>query len=185
MDRLVFVTGNQQKVIETQAILNVPLEIANIDLDEIQETDLNKVAVHKLKQAFDLVKKPVIIDDVGLYINVWNNFPGPLVKWILKSDGGSANLLLRMLEGESDRSAYAKLIIGYHDGQNEHYFEGKVNGTIAGSIRGNNGFGWDPVFIPNGSSKTYAEMDPNEKAKVSHRGKALKKLSHHLQTINN
>lgn len=182
MDQLILVTGNKKKAIETQAILNIPLKVFDMDLNEIQETDLHFVARHKLKQAFNIVNKPLIIDDVGLYINAWNDFPGPLVKWVLKAGGGNASVLLKMLEGEKDRSAYAKLIIGYHDGKKEHYFEGKVKGTIADSIRGHNGFGWDPVFIPDGSSKTYAEMKPSEKAKFSHRGKALQKLRQHLQT---
>lgn len=180
LDKITFATGNQAKVRETQEILKIDLEIADIDLDEIQEIDLEKVALHKLNQAFEIVKKPVIIDDVSFSINAWNGFPGPLVKWVLKA-GKGPELLLKMLEGEDDRSAVASLAIGYHDGTKPYLFFGQAKGTVASEIRGDNGFGWDRIFIPDGYEQTYADMDSKLKNSISHRSIALRKLSDFLK----
>ncbi len=179
--KITFVTGSKAKVREAEKILNIPLEIKSIDLDEIQELDLEKIAVHKINQAYELVRKPVIVDDVSVEIDAWKGFPGPLIKWMLKNENDSAKLLLKMLKGEKNRKAKARLAIGFHDGKKAHVFYGEVNGKIAEEIRGENGFGWDPVFIPDGEEKTYAQMSIDEKNKVSHRRKALDKLSDFLK----
>lgn len=174
IDKITFVTGNKAKAREVERILNIPLEILNIELDEIQELDLEKIALHKLNQAFEIVKGPVIIDDVSVEINAWNGFPGPLIKWLLKvGNDGDAGVLLKLLENETNRSAKARLAIGFHDGKKAHIFIGEVKGTIGEEIRGENGFGWDPVFIPEGFDQTFAEMDPKVKDSMSHRGRAL------------
>ncbi len=182
LDKITFVTGNKAKIREVERILNIPLEISEIELDEIQELDLGKIALHKLNQAFEIVKKPVIIDDVSVEINAWNGFPGPLIKWLLKVGDNNASVLLKLLENETDRSAIAKLAVGFHDGNKAHVFIGEVKGTIAPEIKGENGFGWDPVFIPDGHNQTFAEMEPKIKDSMSHRGKALKKFSDFLKS---
>lgn len=175
--KITFVTGNKAKAREVGRILNIPLEIKEIDIDEIQEIDLKKVALHKLNQAFELVKKPVIIDDVSFEVEAWNGFPGPLIKWLLKSGNhGDASTLLKMLKGEKNRRAVARLAIGFHDGRKQHIFIGVAKGSIASEIRGENGFGWDPVFIPDGYNQTFADMGPGIKDSISHRGKALSKF---------
>ena len=180
MKKIVFVTGNKWKAKETEEILNTKLQISNIELDEIQEIDLEKVAIHKLNQAFKILKKPVIIDDVSFEIDSWNGFPGPLIKWLLKV-GNGPSILLKMLEKEKNRGAYARLAIGFHDGKKAHLFLSKVKGSIAHEIRGDNGFGWDRVFIPDGYRQTFAEMDPKLKNSISHRGIALMKFSNFLK----
>ena len=182
LDRITFVTGNKAKAREVERILEIPLKTLSIELDEIQEIDLEKVALHKLNQAFAIVKKPVIIDDVSLEVEAWNGFPGPLIKWLLKVGNNDASMLLKMLEGETNRSAIAKLAVGFHNGKKTHIFIGEIKGTIAHEIRGENGFGWDPVFIPDGHDKTFAEMDPKVKDSISHRSIALAKLSDFLKT---
>src|SRR3989344_5245592 len=122
MKGIVFVTGNKAKVLETGEILKTKLQIADIELDEIQELDEEKIAYHKLEQAYYKIKKPVIIDDVSLHIDAWDGFPGPFIKWILKA-GNGPSLLLKMLEHESNRKATAKLIVGYFDGKKKHLFK--------------------------------------------------------------
>ncbi len=182
MNKITFVTGNKAKAREVSRILNIPLEISEIELDEIQEIDLEKIALHKLNQAFELVKGPVIIDDVSVEIEAWNNFPGPLIKWLLKAgNNGNASTLLKMLKGEKNRKAKARLAVGFHDGKTARLFIGEVKGEIAPEIRGENGFGWDPVFIPQGHTETFAEMPEKEKDTISHRGRALQKLSDFLK----
>ncbi|EKD86281.1 MAG: hypothetical protein ACD_37C00378G0003 [uncultured bacterium] len=183
LGKLTLVSGNKAKAREVERILNIPLEILQIELDEIQELDLEKIALHKLNQAFDIVKGPVIIDDVSVEIEAWNSFPGPLIKWLLKAgDGGDASTLLKMLGGEKNRKAKARLAVGFHDGKKAHIFIGEVEGTISKQIRGENGFGWDPVFIPLGHEMTFAEMPEKEKDAISHRGRALKKFSDFLKS---
>lgn len=181
---ITLVTSNKAKALETQKILGFPIVVKDFDLEEIQEVDIEKVATHKIINAFSKVKKPVIIDDVGLYIKSWNNFPGPLIKWILKAGGGDASLLLKMMEGEKNRKATARLVVAYHDGKTTHIFLGETKGLISEKIRGENGFGWDPVFIPHGHNKTYAEMSFEEKSKISHRRKALDKFKEFLDSKN-
>lgn len=179
MKKITLVTSNPAKIKETQEILHIKVEVENIDLDEIQEIDLKKVALHKLNYAYEVVKKPVMIDDVSFEVDVWNGFPGPLIKWILKA--GGPELLLKMLGGEKNRSATAALAIGFHDGKTPHIFIGKAKGNIAHSVRGRNGFGWDKVFIPEGYNKTYAEMDSKLKNSISHRGITLAKFKDFLK----
>jgi XTP/dITP diphosphohydrolase len=181
LDKITFVTGNKKKVTEVQQILNIPLEIMDIELDEIQESNLERIAMHKLNQAFSIIKKPVIVDDVSVSIDAWNGFPGPLIKWILKAGDGGPDLLLKLLENEQNRKATASLAIGFHDGKTTHLFIGEARGTIARKIVGENGLGWDGVFIPEEKSETYAQMPVDEKNAISHRRKALDKLSDFLK----
>ncbi len=180
---MTFITGNKAKASDVQKIMDFPIKIVDIDLEEIQELDLEKVATHKVLEAYNKINSPVFVDDVGLYIDAWNNFPGPLIKWMLKAGKEkSARLLLKMLAGEKQRSATAKLAIAYHDGKDIHCFFGEVRGTISDTLRaGNNfGYGWDSVFIPNGFDKTYGEMTFEEKNAVSHRRKAFDKFKQFL-----
>lgn len=181
LKKIIFATRNRGKVREAQKILKLPLEQSDIELDEIQELDLKKVALHKLIQAFDNVKKPVIIDDISVSIDAWNGFPGPLIKWILEV-GNGPKILLQMLGVETNRKATASLAVGFHDGIKPRIFIGKISGKIIKEARGENGFGWDPVFIPDGKTQTFAQMGMNEKNKISHRRKALDKLNDFLKS---
>ena len=153
MQTLYFVTGNKGKVAEAQTILGFPIRIANINLDEIQELDLKKIVTHKVKQAYEIIKHPVFVDDVGVYIEAWNGFPGPFIKFIREAGGNK--LLIRMLESETNRNVVVKAAIGFHDGKKVHIFLGEVLGVIGKEIKGKNGFGWDPVFIPDGKTQTF------------------------------
>lgn len=178
--KITFVTGNAFKAKETEEILDIDLEVSQIDLDEIQEMDLEKVALHKLNQAYEILKKPVMIDDVSFEIHAWNKFPGPFVKWMLKA-GNGPDLILKLLEGEKERNATARLAIGFHDGKKPHLFFGEVHGSVADRIRGDNGFGWDRVFIPEGYNQSFAEMPSDLKNSISHRFLALKKFHDFLK----
>lgn len=163
---------------EAQAILGLPLEIADIDPEEIQSLDSTTIVTHKVRQAFERVKKPVFVEDVAVHIDAWGGFPGPFIKFILKA-GGNA-LLLKMLSDEKNRKAVARCTIGYHDGNTAHTFVGEMNGTIAFSETGKNGFGWDPIFIPEGMTKTLAELSAQEKNEISNRKKALVQLQNFI-----
>lgn len=181
LNNIVFVTGNQSKAREAEEILGIKLEVHSVDLDEIQDLDLEKIALHKVNQAYEILKKPVIIDDVSVEVDVWNGFPGPLIKWLLKAGGNNSSVLLKMLNGEENRKATAKLAIGFHDGKKSHLFFGELRGRIGKEMIGDNGFGWDPVFIPDGYNQSFAQMSPDLKNTISHRKKALDKLSIFIQ----
>jgi XTP/dITP diphosphohydrolase len=175
LPKITLVTGNNKKAEEVQRILNIPLDVKELDLDEIQETNLEKVALNKLNRAFKIVGGPVVIDDVSFEIDAWDSFPGPLIKWMLK-DGIDPSLVIKLMKNEPNRKAVAKLAIGFHDGKKAHLFIGAVKGVVAEEIRGNNGFGWDRIFIPEGHHESFAEMDPEVKDSISHRRNALDKF---------
>jgi non-canonical purine NTP pyrophosphatase (RdgB/HAM1 family) len=179
MNKLCFVTGNKGKMKEAQEILGFPIDIEQLDLDEIQSLDLAEIVTHKAQQAFEKIKRPLIVDDVGLYINAWNGFPGPFIKFLLQSGGNE--LLVKLLSTDNNRTVIARAAIGYHDGSGVKTFIGDVKGSLAEAPRGNGGWGWDPVFIPEHSTMTYAEMGPEQKNKISHRRAALEKLKMYLK----
>ena len=156
MDKLFFATGNKGKAREAQQILGIPIEIIDIELDEIQNLDLKKIAQHKLIQAYEQVKAPLIVDDVALQLDVWNGFPGPFVKFLHVASEGNNKLLLRMLKNEENRNGTLIATIGFHDGHDTHFFTGELRVAIAGEERGTNGWGLDPILIPEGSDRTYS-----------------------------
>ncbi|MBA3724796.1 MAG: non-canonical purine NTP pyrophosphatase [Candidatus Levybacteria bacterium] len=178
-----FISSNEAKVKEAQLILGFPVEVTSLDLLEIQGNDIVEIVRAKALEAFKQINEPVIVDDVGFYISAWNGFPGPLVKWLLKS-GGSA-LILKMLLNETDRKAEFVSAIGFHDGNEIHTFIGKVSGTIAHQPRSTRKAPeLETIFVPDGYKKTYAEMTLEEKSQLSHRKKSLELLKNHLQTNN-
>lgn len=181
LKELILVSSNSAKAGEVERILNIPVRTVPLEIDEIQGRDLEKIALHKLNKAFKLVKKPVIIDDVSFEINAWNGFPGPLIKWLLE-EKNDPSLMLRMLGDEKNRRAIARLAVGFHDGNKPHIFIGEVKGKVSHNNRGENGFGWDKVFIPQGYDQTFAQMPPKLKDSISHRGKALAKLKDFIKT---
>lgn len=172
----IFVSGNENKAHEFSEILGIKLEMRKIELDEIQSIDVMMVTEHKLLEAYNKVKQPVIIEDTGLHIGFINEFPGALVKHYfkcMKSEG------IAMAHGTSPATAVT--VIGYHNGSQMYFFEGAVKGNIASHARGENGFGWDNIFIPTGYDKTFAQMTAEEKNACSMRKIALVKF---MQVIN-
>lgn len=174
LHEIVFVTSNKGKLSEAQSILNVTVKSANVHLDEIQSLDLEEIVRHKIKQATTAVNKPLIVDDTGIFIEEWNGFPGPFVKFIYEE--GGCELMLKMLEGVENRRTYALCVIGFYDGTNTHIFKGRADGTITKEMRGKTGWGFDFILIPEGLTQTFAEMGEEQKNKISHRKKALEQL---------
>lgn len=182
MKKLLIATGNKGKVQELEDFLGIPLEIANIDIDEVQSMDLEYVSRRKTEEAFKILKKPVITDDVGVFIEVWNNFPGPFVKYA--SDVLGLKKILDLLKNEKNRNVIVRSAVSLHDGKKIHTFIGEVKGTIAPQERGTDGWGFDPIIIPNGETQTYAEMGFKKKNQLSHRRKAFDKLKAFLDSQN-
>jgi XTP/dITP diphosphohydrolase len=176
----VFVTGRPEKAEEARR-MGFPLERVDVDLPEPQSLDPTVVAEVKVRAAFERLRRPVLVEDSGLEVGAWGGFPGALVKWLEKSAGLEA--ISRMLDPFPDRSARAVCAIACFDGRNVVASRGVTEGSIAPAPLGSRGFGWDPIFVPRGSERTYAEMAPDEKDRVSHRGRAWAELARKLSAV--
>lgn len=174
----VFVTGRPEKALEA-ARLGFPFERIDLDLPEPQSLDPSEVAEAKARAAFERLGRSVLVEDSGLAVDAWGGFPGALVKWLEKSAGLEG--IARMLDGFPDRGARAVCAIACFDGERLYAARGVAPGSIAAAPRGAQGFGWDALFVPRGSDRTFAEMSPAEKDRVSHRGLAWADMARRLR----
>lgn len=165
------VTSNIHKVNEIARFLDRDIGHRDLDLVEIQSVDVAEVVEAKARLAFEKLKSPVMVEDTGLSFATLNGLPGALVKWFLKSLG--ADGMCKMLDGYKSRSAFAETVIATFDGEELKIFQGRIDGHIAREPKGNLGFGWDSIFIPEGTDKTFAEMTDAERAAHSPRTRAL------------
>lgn len=168
------VTSSPYKAAEITAILGLALPSTALDLPEIQSLDLREVLRHKAREAFSRLARPVVVEDVSLELAGLHGFPGPLVKWLLKAAGPDG--LVALCHGTGEWRARAVCGVLGWDGRTEVWAEGAVDGAIASAPQGASGFGWDPVFIPKGGDRSFAEMNAAEKNAVSHRGAAWRKF---------
>jgi non-canonical purine NTP pyrophosphatase (RdgB/HAM1 family) len=158
----IFVTGNQDKADYLARTLGMELEHHKLDLDEIQSPDPQVVIEHKVKQAYDILKQPVLVEDTSLSFNALGGLPGTFIKFFVSSEDGLEHLC-RMLDGFEDRSAYASAVYGYFDGETLTFFSGRLNGIITDHPRGTGGYGWDPIFEPVGyDGHTRAELSAGD-----------------------
>jgi XTP/dITP diphosphohydrolase len=173
--KAIFVTTNEHKRREVQEILGVELERADLDLPEIQAIDPAEVASEKASAAREALGRPalpVLVEDSGLMVDAWDGFPGALTKWLMRSVGNEG--LIRMLGPDDERSARAVCVVALAEADGTvRTFRGEVQGTLAPEPRGEGGFGYDPVFVPEWSSLTYAEMGKGKNAD-SHRARAFR-----------
>ena len=182
--RILFITGNENKLEEARAILgpDIEIEAQDIDLPEIQSLDPEEVIKAKLIEARRHISGPFFVEDTSLFFDAWNGLPGPLIKWFLKSVGNQG-LWDMLQQGVSTHGAEARSVIGYVDQQDQmHFFTGRLGGQIV-SPSGSTQFGWDPIFLPFTmpvGTKTFADMTPEEKNAISMRRKALEGLRTHL-----
>lgn len=171
---LTFVTSSANKLAEVERILGRRLVQASLPLDEIQAIELETVVRHKAQQAYARLGQPVLVEDTGLAFTAWNGLPGALIKWFLVALGPHG--ICKLLHGETNRAATASTLFGYGNGSEYRVFTGTVLGIIPEAPRGTNGFGWDAIFQPLGSERTFAEMTPEEKDRFSMRRLALEQL---------
>ena len=170
---LFFVSSNSHKYQEVKNILDsfgIKLRFIKLNLEEIQSNSLKDIALKKARDAFSKCKKPVIIEDDGLFINSLNGFPGPYSSFVFDTIGnkGILNLL------KQNREAKFVSMITYCDKKILQSFSAKVDGVISKHIKGQ-GWGYDPIFILKNNKQTFAEL--KNKNELSHRYKALKKFS--------
>ena len=174
--KLFFASSNENKFQEAERILSdlgVQINFYKTILEEIQSNDLNDIAEKKAINAYDLIQKPVIIEDDGLFINSLNGFPGPYSSYAYDTIGNKG--IMSLLENSQTRDANFVSIIAYCDNDyGVKLFESSIPGKISSVIE-KGGWGYDPIFIPDGESKTYANV--SDKDKFSHRSASLKKFS--------
>lgn len=175
MDNLIFVTGSRSKLLEAERILGRSIKQRELDLPEIQTVEVEDVVEKKAQAAYELVGGvPVIVEDTGLYIECWKGLPGALIRWFVETVEPKG--ICQMLNKFPNRLATAKSVIAKYDGSLQIY-TGETKGKISLAPRGENGFGWDTIFIPEGETRTFAEMSPEEKDRFSMRKIAFEKLA--------
>ncbi|MCS6927737.1 MAG: non-canonical purine NTP pyrophosphatase [Candidatus Binatia bacterium] len=174
MRPLTFVTSSPQKLAEVERLLGRSLQQVALPLDEIQAIALEPVIAHKARQAYGILGSPVLVEDTGLSFAAWNGLPGALIKWFLSALGTEG--ICKLLRDETNRVATATTLFAYYDGTTYQVFSGVVSGLVPQFPRGAAGFGWDAIFQPLGSVRTFAEMTPEEKDRFSMRRLALEQL---------
>lgn len=187
---LVFATHNLHKLEEVKTLLHSTITLLSLDdinyKDEIEEneTTLEGNALIKARTIFNSMQGNCFADDSGLLVDALNGEPGVYSARYAgsqKNDNDNMNKLLAQLKGIENRKAHFKTVLALILDEKEYLFEGIVHGVIAHEKKGTQGFGYDPIFIPDGYSKTFAELTSSEKSTISHRSIALKKLITFLQ----
>ncbi|NET33821.1 MAG: non-canonical purine NTP pyrophosphatase [Cyanothece sp. SIO1E1] len=183
---LLFVSSNQDKLDEYRILLNLPsLRLAKVRFEEPQHVTIERLVEEKINQVKDsLGSNPFFVEHTGLSIYAWNQLPGGLTGVFMDRIGNDG--ICRMMQSYSgtERIAVAQIVLGYHFPNSEQgniLFHGEMHGKIAEKPRGNYNFGWDPIFIPDGHEKTYAEMSLDEKNQTSMRRKVSDSFKQFLE----
>jgi XTP/dITP diphosphohydrolase len=179
MTQISFITSNQDKYIEMKGFFNdagLELEWIKERLPEIQTDTLEEVARYALSS---YEGENVFIEDAGIFIEALGRFPGVYSRYVYDTIGNQG--ILTLLDGVENRRAKFTAVIGFQDEKGGHVklFKGEVKGYVSNSPRGNLGFGYDPIFIPEGYEKTFGE-DEKLKSRISHRKRAAEKLIQYL-----
>jgi len=188
---LVFATANEHKLTEIRSILPdykiLGLKDIGVYEDIVEDgATLEENALIKAKYLFLKTNQPSLSEDTGLEVDALSGQPGVHTARFAgdeKDPIKNMKKLLDMLDGKMDRSAQFRTIIAMVDGVDIHYFEGIVRGEIALEMSGNEGFGYDPIFIPSGYDATFADLDNNIKNSISHRARAVAKLIDYLGSV--
>ncbi|MCW3995325.1 MAG: XTP/dITP diphosphatase [Candidatus Bathyarchaeota archaeon] len=179
-----FATGNVHKFNEVRSLLSpygIAVGMLRLKGIEIQSDSLQEIAQTSVQNAYNRSHLPIFVEDAGLFIEALNGFPGPYAAYAYKTIHNSG--ILKLMENQKNRHATFQSVIAYCDQQNPSQpqcFLGEVKGEITSQERrqqSKSGFGFDPIFQPEGSSKTFAEMTIQEKNGYSHRAMAIKKFA--------
>lgn len=190
--KLVFASNNKNKIKEIQLLLPSTIEILSLEdikcFEEIAETadTIEGNAILKANYVSEKYGYNCFADDSGLEVDLLNGEPGVYSARYAgeqKNDNDNMDKLLTALKNETNRKANFKTVIALNLNGNKHLFTGKINGEMTLNKKGTKGFGYDPIFQPNGYSKTFAEFEAIEKATISHRGIAVKQLIEHLNSL--
>ena len=190
MNILYFITSNNHKFKEISKLfeeesLNYHLKQSDIETLEIQSESIQEVALAKLKSVKDKLTSSYFVEDAGFFVDIpLNGFPGVYSSYIMKTIGNEG--ILRLITDFNNSKAHFETVIAlYFKPHDQTYiFEGEVYGRISKKVRGAGGFGFDPIFIPNEiPERTFGELTQIEKNKISHRGKAWKKLIEFIKNV--
>ena len=176
-----FVSSNQNKYRELQSILEahgISVDFVRMGPVEIQADSLEEIAAEKARSAFAISPRPVIIEDDGLFVDDLNGFPGPYSSHAFKTIGNEG--IMKLLAQSIHRSASFRSIIGFYDGKRLSIFEGRVAGRISNKIT-EGGWGYDPIFVPDGTNLTFAQLK-EKKNEYSHRKSAAEKFARWYST---
>jgi XTP/dITP diphosphohydrolase len=173
MIRFTIVTGNQEKLVELRRIIPASIQFDHheLDLHEIQSLDLDEIIADKARRAYEILQKPVLVEDVAAGLEALNGLPGPFIKFFHQKLGEQA---LYELGGESGRATIF-CVAAYYDGGKLLIGHGQVAGKVV-EPRVDNGFGFNKIFVPDGYGQTFAEMAPELHDRLSHRGNAIRDL---------
>lgn len=178
LDALVFLTSNAGKAREAAALLGRPVDARALDLPELQSLDFAEVVAAKALAAAERLAAPVLVEDSGLALPAWKGYPGPFTKWAVGAVGEAGFARLAWAWGDPRAEAVSTLGLAWPGAAPSEVVvaTGRVAGTLAPEPRGANGFGWDVLFVPEGETRTFAEMAPEEKNARSHRARAFAEL---------
>ena len=180
MKKITFITGNQKKADYLIKYLGFPIEHMKLELNEIQSLDLREVVEHKVRQAYEKVQKPILVDDVALEFSTLGRLPWTFIKFF--EEEMSFETLCSLLDGKK-RDAIARCWYGYYDGTRFVYFEWSMKWMITHEPAKDNGFWWDCIFIPEWYDITRAEMDEEDDRKTYLQIKPLEKVREFLLTL--
>ena len=192
MRELIFATHNKHKSDEVARMIGDLYDVKDLSQTGIDEdipetgTTLESNARLKACYVYDRLGVNVFADDTGLEVEALDGQPGVITARYAGSECDSVKnmqKLLAELENEDNRRAQFRTVICLKIGESEYLFEGVVKGTITRKFSGKEGFGYDPIFMPDGYNQTFAEMSMEEKNKISHRGRAVEKLVKFLRQI--
>lgn len=179
-----FATENRYKLREVKSILE-PLKVevkwAKTRKVEIQSNDLTEIATFSAKEVSKSIYGQVAVEDAGLFVESLSDFPGPFSAFVLETIGTAG--IIRLMSGKPSREAQFRSAVAVAmDGKLMAVFEGAIKGNITRSPRGKGGFGFDPIFVPEGKRKSFAQLSISSKNNISHRGKAFRALAGWLES---
>lgn len=183
MTEITFVTGNQHKADNMARFMGFKIDHRKLDLDEIQSVNLEEIVEHKVRQAYELIGRPVIVDDISMGLDELDGLPGPFVKFFVQATDGPEKLC-RLADGLKNRNAKGHCVIGYFDGLNLKIFKGTIRGTVAMHPAGDGGYGWDGIFCTDGyGGKTRSELNEQEYEEVYRLIRPLDELKAFLTSL--
>ena len=175
MSDFVFVTGNMHKVKWLEKFLGGRVSHKKVDVPELQSPIPAEVLEHKARGAYDIIKKPIVVDDVSLVFKEWGDMPGTLIKFFVEGPG--LEKMCRMLDGFDSRAAEMRVSYGYYDGKDFHMVSAVMPCSIAQHPSDLvSGHGFDPIVIPDGYGEPVAALSEDTYMKIAPRGQAVKQL---------
>ncbi|UCD03087.1 MAG: non-canonical purine NTP pyrophosphatase [Candidatus Aenigmatarchaeota archaeon] len=181
MKEVLFISGNRNKAREVNEMLGawgISVKQKPLEIEEIQDKDVEKVAGKKAEAAFSALRVPVLVEDTGLHIEAMNGYPGSLIRHFI--DSIEIEGILGFLKGKK-RSASAVTAFAYCDHDGVHTFRGEKPGRIADEIKTRTDFDWDCIFIPEGHEVTYSQLSSDVKNSISQRRLALERFADWFQ----